>query len=40
MEIFEKMCDKDNEDEILQILSKRKFAPLENNSGWAELHLL
>ena len=30
------MSNKDNEDEILEILSKRKFAPLENNSGWAE----
>ena len=36
MEIFKKMCKKENKDEIVEILSKRKFAPFENNNGWAE----
>ena len=36
MEIFKKMSKKENKDEIVEILSKRKFAPFENNNGWAE----
>ena len=36
MEIYKKMCKKENKDEIVEILSKRKFAPFENNNGWAE----
>jgi len=36
MEIFEKMCNKENKNDILEILNNRKFAPFENKSGWAE----
>ncbi len=36
MEIFKKMCKKENKEEILEILSKKQFAPFENNNGWAE----
>ena len=30
------MCKKENKDELVDILSKRTFAPFENQSGWAE----
>ena len=36
IEIFKKMCKKENKDELVDILSKRTFAPFENQSGWAE----
>ena len=36
LEIYKKMCKKENKDKILDILSKKTFAPFENNNGWAE----
>ena len=36
MEIFKNMCKKENKDKILEILSKKEFAPFETRSGWAE----
>jgi len=36
LEIYKKMCKKENKDEIVDILSKRTFAPFDNDSGWAE----
>ena len=36
LEIYKKMKSKENVDNILDILSKKKFAPFENGNGWAE----
>ena len=36
MEIYEKLCKKENKEEIIKILSSKEFAPFENSDGWAE----
>ena len=36
MEIYKKICKKENKEEIINILSKKVFAPHENSDGWAE----
>ena len=36
IEIFEKMSNKTNKEEIIKILSRKEFAPFENSDGWAE----
>ena len=36
MEIFKKMCKKQDKDKIISILSTKVFAPFENSNGWAE----
>ena len=35
-EIYEKLCKKENKEEIIKILSSKEFAPFENSDGWAE----
>ena len=36
MDIFKNMYKKENKDKILEILSKKEFAPFETRNGWAE----
>ena len=36
MEIYKKLCKKENKEEILNLLSLKEFAPFENTDGWAE----
>lgn len=36
MEIYKKLCKKENKEEILNLLSLKEFAPFENSNGWAE----
>ena len=36
IEIFVKMSNKENKEEIINILSRKEFAPFKNSDGWAE----
>ena len=36
VDIYKKLCKKENKEEIVDILNKKAFAPFENNNGWAE----
>ena len=36
IEIFKNMCQKDDKEKIVSILSRKEFAPFENSDGWAE----